>query len=122
MMVVVEKDGRLKGRVQTMAETNFNKDKMKRDMISALEDDSTVEKIVIFGSFITSDQPHDLDVAIFSTSHADYLTQAMSFRRRLRSIARIIPLDIVPVSMPIDTNSSFLREIDKGEIIYEKRH
>ena|ERR1039457_1523516 len=105
-----------------MAETNFNKDKMKLDMISALEDDITVEKIVIFGSFITSEKPHDLDVAIFSTSRADYLTQAMSFRRRLRNIARIIPLDIVPVSMPIKADSSFLHEIDKGEIIYEKRH
>ena len=100
----------------------FNKDNVKRDMISALADDATVEKIVIFGSFITSEQPHDLDVAIFSTSAEDYLTQAMSFRRRLRSIARLIPLDIVPVSMPINSDSSFLLEIDKGEIIYEKRH
>lgn len=105
-----------------MAAKIINKNDVKREMISALSDDASVEKIVIFGSFITSEQPHDLDVAIISTSPEDYLTQAMSFRRRLRSIARLIPLDIVPVSMPINADSSFLLEIDKGEIIYEKRH
>jgi predicted nucleotidyltransferase len=104
-----------------MGTVNFNKNKVKLDVISALSDDATIEKIIIFGSFNTSDEPHDLDVAIFSTSPADYLTQAMSFRRKLRGIARIIPLDVVPVSTPINNNSSFLQEILKGEIIYEKR-
>ena len=99
-----------------------NKYKVKQDLIAALEDDSAVEKIIIFGSFLTSEQPHDLDVAIFSTSPADYLTQAMSFRRKLRNIARIIPLDVVPVSTLTSYDSSFLQEILKGEIIYEKRH
>ena len=89
-------------------------------MITALVDDVTVEKIIIFGSFLTSEHPHDLDVAIFSASPADYLTQAMSFRRRLRSIARLIPLDVVPVSTLTNHDSSFLQEILKGEIIYEK--
>lgn len=105
-----------------MGTISFNKQKVKLDMISALANDATIEKIVIFGSFITSEQPHDLDVAIFSTSPADYLTQAMSFRRKLRGIARIIPLDVVPISTLANYDSSFLQEILKGEIIYEKRH
>jgi len=100
----------------------YNKLKVKEDLITALVDDVTVEKIIIFGSFLTTEHPHDLDVAIYSTSPDDYLTQAMSFRRRLRAIARLIPIDIVPVSMPIDPDTSFLLEIEKGEIIYEKRH
>ena len=99
----------------------FNKHKVKQDVISALSDDATIEKIIIFGSFTNSEQPHDLDVAIFSTSPADYLTPAMSFRRKLRGIARIIPLDIVPVSSLVNDDSSLLQEILKGEIIYEKR-
>jgi hypothetical protein len=33
----------------------------------------------------------------------------------------LIPLDVVPVFTPINNNSSFLQEILKGEIIYEKR-
>jgi predicted nucleotidyltransferase len=105
-----------------VAEVNLNKNSLKRDMISALAGDDTVEKIVIFGSFNSSEHPHDLDVAIFSNSPADYLTQAMSFRRKLRSIADIIPLDVVPISTLINYDSCFLQEILKGEIIYEKRH
>jgi predicted nucleotidyltransferase len=100
----------------------LNKEQLKRDLATALADDISVEKVVVFGSFISSDEPHDMDIAVFCNSTADYLTLALAYRRKLREIARIIPLDVLPIPLPCDSDSLFFREINKGEIIYEKRH
>jgi len=105
-----------------MQERVLDKAKVKRDLVSALSGDEAVEKVVIFGSFVTSDVPHDLDIAIFCTSTADYLTLAMAYRRKLREIARDIPIDLLPITSSHDPESCFLQEINKGETIYEKRH
>ena len=100
----------------------LNKEQLKRDLATALADDISVEKVVVFGSFISSDEPHDMDIAVFCYSTADYLTLALAYRRKLREIARIIPLDVLPIPLPCDSDSLFFREINKGEIVYEKRH
>ena len=100
----------------------LNKEQLKRDLATALADDISVENVVVFGSFICSEEPHDLDIAVFCNSTADYLTLALAYRRKLREIACIIPLDVLPIPLPCDSDSLFFREINKGEIIYEKRH
>ena len=105
-----------------MRTTFLDKAQLKQDLVTALADDVLVEKVVIFGSFNSSDDPHDMDIAVFSTSTADYLTLALAYRRRLREIARIIPLDVLPIPLPCDPDSPFFGEINKGETVYEKRH
>lgn len=99
-----------------------DKEQLKRELVAALMDDAQVEKIVIFGSFNHSVAPHDMDVAVFCDSSDDYLTLALAFRKRLRSLSRIIPIDLLPITIPYDSASLFLVEIDKGEVVYEKRH
>ena len=45
----------------------------------------------------------------------------MKYRKRTRDIARIIPLDIIPIRN--DASSGFLMdEIQQGEVIYERRN
>lgn len=103
-----------------MAQTD--KEQLKRELVAALTVDLNVEKIVIFGSFTKTSTPHDMDVAVFCDSTDDYLTLALSLRKKLRPLSRIIPIDLLPISMPYDPASVFLQEINKGEVVYEKGH
>lgn len=102
--------------------THADKNKLKSELVTALAGDEKVEKIIIFGSFTTSATPHDMDLAVFCDSKDDYLTLALDLRRKLRGLSRIIPIDLLPISVPYDPASVFLQEINKGEVVYEKRH
>ncbi len=77
-----------------------------------------VKKIVIFGSFFTSKEPNDIDVAIVQTSDTDFLTLSLKYRKALRTIAKKIALDILPLKK--DTYGDFIQEINRGKVIYEK--
>jgi predicted nucleotidyltransferase len=104
------------------AMAQIDKYALKQDLVTALTTDDQVEKIVIFGSFNQSINPHDMDVAVFCDSKDDYLTLALALRKRLRKLSRIIPIDLLPISIPFDPSALFLQEINKGEVVYEKRH
>jgi len=99
--------------------TQPQKDSLKRRLVSCLEGEKEVRRIVIFGSFLKSSDPHDLDVAVFQDSSEKYLPLAMKYRKKTRTITRIIPLNIIPLKG--DTSGeTFMDEIAQGEIIYER--
>jgi predicted nucleotidyltransferase len=99
--------------------TQKQKDLLKRQLISCLEGEQEVRKIVVFGSFLNSSDPNDLDVAVFQDSSEKYLPLAMKYRKKTRAIAHIIPLDILPLRA--DARSEvFMDEIERGEVIYER--
>lgn len=99
--------------------TERQKDLLKRQLISCLEGEKEVRKVVIFGSFLNSSDPNDLDVAVFQDSDEKYLPLAMKYRKKTRAIAHIIPLDIIPLRA--DARSEvFMDEITQGETIYER--
>ena len=99
--------------------TQKQKDSLKRQLISCLEGEKEVRKIVVFGSFLNSSDPNDLDVAVFQDSNEKYLPLAMKYRKKTRAIAHIIPLDIIPLRA--DARSEvFMDEITQGETIYER--
>jgi len=102
--------------------TSNDKEQLKRDLVSALSADEQVEKIIIFGSFVTSASPGDIDVAVFCASDESYLPLALSFRKRLRPLTRKIPVDLLPICRPYNTDSAFMSIIEAGEVIYEKGH
>jgi predicted nucleotidyltransferase len=104
---------------KTMHMTPAAKNKIKNKVLEQLCSDKAIKKIVVFGSFVTSDDPVDMDLAIFSESERDYLTQAMEYRKKLRDIAGQIPIDVIPVKIPHE-EVSFMKEINNGEVIYEK--
>jgi len=107
----------VEGRVVML--TRQQKDSLKEQLVSCLKGEKEVRKIVIFGSFLKSSEPHDLDVAVFQTSSEKYLPLAMKYRKKTRAIARIIPIDIIPLKT--DANSeTFMDEIAQGEVIYER--
>jgi predicted nucleotidyltransferase len=87
-------------------------------LVSCLRSDSEIQQIIIFGSFLDSDQPRDLDVAIIQDSDHSYLPLAMKYRKQTRSISKTIPIDIVPIKLGVE--GVFLSEIRKGKVIYEK--
>ena len=90
-----------------------------RELVTSLRGEREVRRIVIFGSFLHSGSPNDLDVAVFQDSSEPYLSLAMKYRKKTRSIAQKIPVDIIPLKFGTG-HSSFLTEIDRGEVIYER--
>lgn len=95
------------------------KQKLKRQLAACLASDQEIRRIVVFGSFLTSSSPTDMDIAIFQESNAPYVSLAMKYRRQARPVSRQIPLDIIPLRTE-STADPFLREIAAGEIIYER--
>jgi len=99
--------------------TKKEKNKIKKSLASALSVEKEVRRVVIFGSFLSDRNPHDLDIAIFQDSNEKYLDLAMRYRKDIRSIAKRIPVDVIPLKIGVSTDS-FLLEIEKGEVVYER--
>ncbi len=102
-----------------MVATPQHKEKIKKDLAAYLGGQQEVCKVIVFGSFLTSTAPNDLDVAVFQDSDEPYLSLAMKYRRLLRPIADQIPIDVIPVRLR-DARGPFLAEIQKGEVVYER--
>ena len=99
--------------------TKRQKQLLKQQLVSSLKTESEVCRIVVFGSFMNSDNPHDMDVAVFQDSDEKYLPLAMKYRKKTREIARIIPMDILPLKAGAE-GETFLDEIGRGEVVYER--
>lgn len=94
------------------------KENIKKSIAEAIKVNTEVKKIILFGSFLYSDSPNDLDIAIFENSAEDYITLATKYRKQLRGIVKETPLDIIPLKDGYD--NFFVQGINKGEVIYEK--
>lgn len=99
--------------------TDNIKKTIKKEIESCLSNEKEISKIMIFGSFLESENPRDIDVAIFQNSNESYIPLSMKYRKLTRSIAKKIPLDIIPIK-PNASHSMFLSEIEAGELIYER--
>ena len=88
-------------------------------LVQSLAAEREVCRIVIFGSFLHTDDPHDLDVAVFQDSDESYLPLAMKYRKKTRQIARSIALDIIPIKAG-QKDGLFLDEIERGKVVYER--
>ena len=99
--------------------TPIAKDILKKEIVQSLKSEKEIKKIMIFGSFLDSEKPNDIDVAVFQDSKEAYLTLALKYRKLIREIIRKIPVDIIPIRGNL-SESSFLSEIEAGELIYER--
>jgi len=102
---------------------NFSKDEIKQQIINCLSGEPEVKKIIVFGSFVTSDKPGDIDIAIFQDSSQDYYTIGKKYRKLLRPLILKYSMDIIPIDMKKteESDSLFLKEILKGEVLYEEQ-
>ena len=50
-----------------------DKNLIKNQVVELLKDEPEVKRIVIFGSFLTSLDPHDIDIAVFQNSDQAYI-------------------------------------------------
>ena len=62
--------------------TERQKQLVKERLVSSLKSEVEVRRIVTFGSFVHSDDPHDLDVAVYQDSDEKYLPLAMKYRKK----------------------------------------
>jgi uncharacterized protein len=68
---------------------------------------------------MTSDNPNDMDVAVFQDSSEGYIRLAMKYRKFTRGVSRKISVDIFPIrSGAVD--SVIFPEIEDGEVVYER--
>ena len=102
-----------------MTFNQHDKDNIKRTLANALSLETEVRRIVVFGSFLTSSSPNDLDVAVFQDSDEKYLSLALRYRKDIRPVARRIPVDVFPLKAGV-LDDPFLTEVEKGETIYER--
>ena len=96
------------------------KELIKDQIKNILSSEKEVQKIVIFGSFNSSDMPNDIDIAVFQNSSNDYLPLSMKYRRLLRGVEMMakIPYDVIPVHF--HAKGSFLEHIKAGDTIFER--
>jgi predicted nucleotidyltransferase len=92
---------------------------LKRDLVECLRQEKEIVRIIIFGSFLRSPNPNDVDVAVFQDSSENYLGLAMKYRRKTRPVSRKIPLDIIPLKAGVK-GGSLMAQIADGEVIYER--
>ena len=97
----------------------LDKASIKRSILEGLAKEPEIDRILIFGSFLLSETPNDIDIAIFQNSNQNYLSLSLKYRKLLRNVSRSIPLDVIPVRS--NATGEFLRQINLGEVIYEKR-
>jgi len=97
--------------------TSDTRERIRREVVNQLKDQPEITRIVLFGSFLTSLTPNDLDLAIFQTSKEKYVTLAVKYRMCLDRIAGMIALDVVPIKA--GASGTFLNEINSGEVLYE---
>jgi len=95
------------------------KQALKNELVACLKGNPDIRKIVIFGSFVTSDNPPDMDVAIFQESTDGYMKLSMEYRKLIRPVSNKIPIDIFPIRTDAG-EASILSEIDNGEVVYER--
>ena len=101
-----------------MSLTDTNKSNFIDTIKDKLSQFSEVNKVILFGSFINSNNPNDIDIAIVQDSNDNYLTLSLKYRKVLRDLSKTIPLDIVPIKA--NTDGVFMNEINKGQIVYER--
>lgn len=95
------------------------KEMLKQEIADLLSGFPEVQQVVIFGSFVNSDNPHDLDIAVFQDSDESYYPLAMKYRKTLRTVANKIPIDVIPIRRS-PGHEPFIKEINKGEVLYER--
>jgi predicted nucleotidyltransferase len=101
-----------------MVISRTEKELIKNKIREQLSGQQEIEKIVLFGSFVRSNEPNDIDVAIFQNSTESYLSLALKYRKLMREIANMLPVDVIPLKT--SATGLFLDEIELGETIYEK--
>lgn len=98
--------------------TTTEKKEIINQVIQCLSNQEEVRRIVVFGSFFDSEQPRDLDLAVFQNSSHGYYDLALKYRRILRPVARRVSMDVIPICQAPEL-TSFRKEIEKGKVIYE---
>ncbi|MCE5341378.1 MAG: nucleotidyltransferase domain-containing protein [Planctomycetaceae bacterium] len=99
--------------------TQIDKENIINNIVNFLNDEPEVRRIVIFGSFLTSPNPNDIDVAVFQDSNEKYLSLAMKYRKKTRPVSEKIALDIFPLR-PDAREGFFMDEIAMGRVVYER--
>jgi predicted nucleotidyltransferase len=96
-----------------------SRNEIKEKIGKTLSEFPEVSRVIVFGSFNKSEEPNDIDLAVFQDSDENYIPLAMRYRKSLRFLRGTIAVDVLPVQKN-PGESQLLREILMGESIYER--
>ena len=99
--------------------TKHQKDALKKELVDRLSREPEVRRIVIFGSFLDSAEPYDMDVAVFQDSPEAYPPLAMKYRRITSPLAHKISLDTFSLRSGMSSDPS-PREAERGQAVDER--
>ena len=57
-----------KGKAQKMRVPPETKERLKKEIAECLSESPEVQRVIVFFTFVTSNDPHDLDIAVFKDS------------------------------------------------------
>jgi predicted nucleotidyltransferase len=97
----------------------LEKERISNEIVHCLKGESEIRKIIIFGSFFTTDSPNDIDIAVQQDSNELYLPLALKYRKMIRRVAKKIPIDIIPLRTG-PFQGVMADEISHGVVIYER--
>lgn len=80
------------------------KQTLTRQLVTCLKCDKRIRKIIISGPFLDSDDPGDMDAAVFQESRKGYLEPGLKYRKMAGNVAVNIPVDFFPVRTDVDEN------------------
>lgn len=63
-----------------MTVSSSQKEYIKSQIRERFSSEQEIQKIVLFGSFINSNNPNDIDIAVFQNSNEKYLSLALKYR------------------------------------------
>ena len=85
--------------VDSILSKDLTKANLKKYIVEQLSQEPEVEKVIIFGSFLKSNTPNDIDIAILQNSCQTYLTLALKYRKLLRPLYSFFPIDVIPLRL-----------------------
>lgn len=97
--------------------TNEEKNKIT-DMIAEKISGPEVKKLILFGSFVESANPNEINLAIISEENLDYISKVAKYRKKIKDLSKKIPVQIFPL---LSSEKIYLHDkIKHGVTLYSK--
>lgn len=77
-----------------------------------------VKQLILFGSFVESNNLNEINIAIISEENLDYISKVKKYRQKIKDLSKKIPVQIFPL---LKSENSYLHDkIKHGITLYSR--